>query len=75
MSINIFSKKKTSLQYDFDPEKEKPVIRASICNGEQVAGFKEKGTGEFHEVMLIKNEQDLDEFKKAYNLERVDKEY
>ena len=75
MPFNFFSKKIKTVTHDYNPEKEKPVIRASICNGEQVAGFKEKGTGEFHEVMLIKNEQDLDDFKRTYNLEHVDKEY
>ena len=34
--------------------------RASICNGEQVAGFKDIHTGKIEEVMLIKNQADLD---------------
>ena len=74
--FRLFSKKATPRPaYDYDPEKEKPIIRASICNGEQVAGFKNKETGEFHEVMLIRNDRDLADFKQAYGLERVDKEY
>ena len=41
--FNIFPKRKPDIPaYDYDPEKEIPVIRASICNGEQVAGFKIK---------------------------------
>lgn len=74
--FKLFSKKPTTKPaYDYNPEKEKPIIRASICNGEQVAGFKNKETGEFHEVMLIRGDQDLAEFKQVYGLERVDKEY
>lgn len=74
--FKLFSRKTTSKPaYDHDPEKEKPIIRASICNGEQVAGFKNRETGEFHEVMLIRDDQDLAEFKQAYGLDRVDKEY
>ena len=74
--FKLFSRKSAPTPvYDYDPEKEKPIIRASICNGEQVAGFKDRETGEFHEVMLIRNDQDLAEFKQAYGLERVDKEY
>ena len=61
--------------YKYDPEKEKPMIRASICNGEQVAGFKDLETGAFHEVMLIRDDRDLAEFKQEYGLEHVDKEY
>ena len=72
----LFSKKPApEPAYDYEPGKEKPIIRASICNGEQVAGFKNKATGEFHEVMLIKDDKDLVEFKQTYGLERVDKEY
>ncbi|MBQ1897194.1 MAG: aspartate dehydrogenase [Lachnospiraceae bacterium] len=51
------------------------MIRASICNGEQVAGFKNKETGEFHEVMMIKDQGELNEFMKTYGLDHVDKEY
>ena len=61
--------------FDFDPERQKPVIRASICTGEQVAGFKDKTDGSFHEVMLIRDQKDLDSFMKTYGLEHVDKEY
>jgi len=52
-----------------------PVIRCSICNGEQVAGFKDKRTGQFTEVMLIRNDKDLEEFKVRYGVEKVTKEY
>ena len=61
--------------YTFDPAKEKPIIRASICTGEQVAGFKDLVTGQFHEIMLIRGEKDLEDFKKAYGIEKVEKEY
>jgi hypothetical protein len=74
--FKLFSKKlKLGPAYDYDPEKEKPIIRASICTGEQVAGFKNKETGVFHEVMLIRDNKDLAEFKQAYGLEHIDKEY
>ena len=54
----------------------KPVIKASICNGEQVAGFKNIHTGKIEEVMLIKNRADLDAFKKMYGIDgEIEKEY
>ena len=71
----FFSKKNKTQAYDYDPVREKPVIRASICTGEQAAGFKDRETGRFREVMLIRDSRDLEEFKKAYGLETVDKEY
>ena len=70
-----YEKKDDSVKYEYDPEKEKPIIRASICNGEQVAGFKNKETGEFHEIMIIRDQSELNEFMKTYGLDHVDKEY
>ncbi|OKZ82792.1 MAG: aspartate dehydrogenase [Clostridium sp. 44_14] len=52
------------------------VIRASICNGEQVAGFKDIHTGRIEEVMLIKSPTDLETFQKMYGIdEEIEKEY
>lgn len=59
----------------YDKSNWKPVIKCSICNGEQVAGFKDIHTGKFEEIMLIRNNNDLNEFMKQYNLTNVNKEY
>ncbi len=61
----LFKRKKTGT---YDSESKEPVVRASICNGEQVAGFRDKTTGEFSEIMLVKGEADLEEFKKRYGI-------
>ena len=45
-----------------------PAIKCSICNGEQVAGFKNIHTGAFEEDMLILGEKDLKEFKKKFGI-------
>lgn len=71
----MFGKKKTPATEQFDKEKFRAVLRCSICNGEQVAGFKDIYTGEFHDVMLIKGEADLAEFKRNYGVDEVTKEY
>ena len=63
----MFFKKKQQVK-SYDSENKKPVIRASICNGEQVAGFMDIHTNEFEEVMLIKNSEDLYEFKTMYGI-------
>ncbi|MBP3754089.1 MAG: aspartate dehydrogenase [Lachnospiraceae bacterium] len=76
MGFGFFkSKIPNAPSYKYDPEKEKPIIKASICNGEQVAGFKNKTTGQFSEVMFIKDNEDLNLFMKTYGLDHVDKEY
>ena len=59
----------------YDKESRKPVLKCSICNGEQVAGFKDQRTGKFHEVMFVRDEKDLQEFKEMYGLSDVAKEY
>lgn len=48
---------------------------ASICNGERVAGFKDDKTGKFEEIMLIRNDKDLNKFMKAYDVTVVKKEW
>lgn len=59
----------------FDREKQIPVLRCSICNGEQVAGFKDKDTGKFHEAAFIRNEKELKEFMEMYGIDKITKEY
>ena len=68
--------KKKSVVQSYDKENKKPVIKASICNGEQVAGFKDIHTGKIEEVMLIKSPADLEHFKAMYGIdEEIVKEY
>lgn len=71
----MFGKKKIKKTYD--RERQKPIIRCSICNGEQVAGFRDLQTGAFEEIMLIRDADDLGEFMSMYGVEREDitKEY
>ena len=68
--------KKKSVLQSYDKENKKPVIKASICSGEQVAGFKDIHTGKVEEVMLIKSPADLEYFKAMYGInEEIAKEY
>ena len=59
----------------YDPEKQYPVIRSSICTGEKTAGFKNKADGHFTEVMLIRSPKDEQRFKELYHLDTVKTEY
>jgi hypothetical protein len=63
----FFNKNKKAVK-TYDSVNKKPIIRASICNGEQVAGFKDINTGVFEEVMLIRNTEDLVSFKETYGI-------
>ena len=72
--MGLFKKKIETQSYDM--EKKKPIIKASICNGEQVAGFKDIHTGKIEEIMLIKSSADLEKFKTMYGInEEIPKEY
>jgi hypothetical protein len=74
----MFGKKKNAQGHkpqDYDRENQKPVLRCSICTGEKVAGFKNLQTGKFEDIMLIKNEKDLEAFKKMYGVTEISKEY
>ncbi len=64
----MFKKKKIQ-QINYDKTGKIPVIRSSICTGEQVAGFKDPADGRFQEVMLIRNGGDLEEFLHLYDVE------
>ena len=56
----------------YDKAGKVPVIRSSICTGEQVAGFKEPVSGKFHELMLIRDRDDLEEFLAQYQIGEAD---
>lgn len=72
--MGLFKKKIVVNTYDKDNKK--PVIKASICNGELIAGFKDIHTGKIEEIMLVKSPADLDIFKKMYGIdEEIEKEY
>lgn len=72
----MFGKKKPQTEH-YDKQQVRPVIRASICSGEQVAGFKNLHTGKFEEIMLIRNERDKEIFMSRYgiSLDEITKEY
>lgn len=68
-----WKKQKPEIPYDSDTQY--AALHCSICTGEQVAGFQDKKTGKFTEVMLIRNPGDLDRFLKMYGLSGVRKVY
>ena len=59
----------------YDPETQYPAIRASICTGEKVAGFRNKKDGRFTEVMLILSPEDEERFRKQYKVKDLPTEY
>ena len=53
----------------FDRQKKRPVIRASICTGEQTACFQDLETGRLEEVMLLRTPADRAQFLSEYGID------
>jgi len=56
----------------FDMTGKIPVIRSSICTGEQVAGFKDAASGRFTEIMLVRTDADFKDFLRQYGIDEAD---
>ncbi len=54
---------------DFSLEEYEPVIRSSICSGEQVLCLRSRGSGKLRELLLIRSEADLEDFCRHYGLQ------
>ena len=65
----MFGRRKKRTAASFDKSGKIPVIRSSICTGEQTAGFQDTATGKIQEVMLIRGEADLRAFMEEYDLD------
>mgnify|MGYP001026844158 CR=1 FL=1 len=63
----LFEKRKKPPAADYDRGEKIPVIRSSICTGEQVAGFRDPVSGRFEELMLIRDGRDFQEFLHRYS--------
>ena len=62
----FFKKKQVTKHYDRD--RLVPAVRSSICTGEKTAGFQDRKTGRFEEVMLIRSDADLQAFMEEYGI-------
>ena len=62
--MGLFSRKRS--EYPKMPAGDcEPVLRCSICTGEQVLCAKERNTGKLIEIMLVKSPAQLDGFCSA----------
>ena len=67
--MGIFGKKKSADIQVIPKDGGEPVLRCSICTGEQVLCLKYEGQSELREVMLIRNPAELAEVCKANGLD------
>ncbi len=66
--MGLFGKKKKDLP-KIRTEQYEPVLRASICTGEQVLCLKDRQTGAMHELMLIRSFGELAEVCEANGID------
>ncbi|MBQ6388880.1 MAG: aspartate dehydrogenase [Mogibacterium sp.] len=72
----LFRKRKT--EYPAFPQGDlEPVLRCSICTGEQVLCARDRKTKEVHELMLIRGPEELEAYCRANGLDaaRIEKIY
>ena len=64
--MGLFRKNKEQASYY--SQKKRPVIKCSICTGEQVAGFQDIHNGIFEDIMLIRGKEDMKAFREKYGI-------
>lgn len=69
----MFGRGKKASGCGYDSAKQLPVLRCSICTGEKVAGFKDLESGKFQDMMLIRDDRDLQRFCSLYGIDGPDK--
>ena len=69
--VKLFERRKT--EYPKFPDGDHvPVLRCSICTGEQVLCSKDRKTGQLTELMLIRKPSDLFDFCNANGISAED---
>lgn len=58
-------RRKSAAKPAFDPETQQPAVRRSICTGEMTAGFIDIKTGKFTDVLLVRDQRELEAFFKS----------
>lgn len=64
----LFFHKKTPEPIPYDPAVREPAVRRSICTGEATAGFVDRETGRFQDLMLLRDQKELEDFCRRTNV-------
>ena len=57
-----FFHKKQAPGIPYDPAVQQPAVRRSVCTGEMTAGFLDRETGRFQDLMLLRDQAELADF-------------
>ncbi len=55
----------------FDPERQQPAVRRSICTGEMTVGFIDRETGKFVDLMRVDGQKGLEQFMKQIGANEI----
>ena len=62
------SKKSSANALSWDPTREEPVVKKSICTGEATVGFVDKNTGKYRDVRKVTTPAEIEAFCKEAGL-------
>ncbi len=71
----FWNKKKKIEKEEYDRSQYTPAIRSSICTGEKTGGLIRNATGEFSDRMLIRTDEDMENFLEQYDVKKEDIKY
>ncbi len=71
----LFGRKKKMAPVSYDRNTQRPAIRASICTGEKVGGLQDLKTGEFTELMFLRGDEEVEAFREACGVDRLETIY
>ena len=69
--MSLFHRKPKPPAIPYDPAKQQPAVRKSICTGEMTAGFIDLRTGKFTDLMRLDGRAGLEQFKKDTGAEEI----
>lgn len=66
--MGLFQKKRP---LPYDPALQEPAVRKSICTGEMTGGYIDLQTGKFHEMLLLRDQRELEEFRRKMGVDEL----
>ena len=61
--MSLFRRRREEIP--FDPARQRPAVRRSVCTGEMTAGFIDRETGKFQDIMRVDGQRELEAFMKG----------
>lgn len=69
--MSLFHKKSAG-KPAYDPARQQIAVRKSICTGEMTVGFVDRQTGKFTDVMMVRDQRELEAFCKSVGANPAD---